>query len=441
MPLYLLLIGCSLAATASLFFSTLSYALRDFSRPRLEEQLNRFGKGRLFDQTADQAGDLIFVTAAARLHSNILVLIAVLWMFHNSTLHWVIQYILAILVTVAVTLLVSVAVPNAVAKYAGETLIAAFVTPLHALRVALLPATKLTHVLDDLIRRAAGVTDSPQPEKIEQDILSVVEEGEKEGVVDEKEREMIESVIEFRDTTAGQIMTARPAIIGIELPATLDQVKQIIEQSAHSRIPAYEETLDHIVGILYARDLIRYVGAGPVQFDLKSVLRPALYVPESKPLRDLLSDFRLQKVHLAIVLDEYGGTAGLVTIEDILEELVGDISDEHESSEPALLKPLSDHSWDADASVYIDEVNRTLGLTLPEDGGFETLGGFVSATAGHIPPTGESFEHNGVKYTILDAAPQKVNRIRIDLPAESVAASPGSDEPGRVASPTTTQKT
>jgi CBS domain containing-hemolysin-like protein len=204
------------------------------------------------------------------------------------------------------------------------------------------------------------------------------------------------------------------------MPATLDQVKTIIEESAHSRIPAYEGSLDHIVGILHARDLIRYLGATTRQFDLKTVLRPVLYVPESKPLRDLLSDFRLQKVHLAIVLDEYGGTAGLVTIEDTLEELVGDIADEHESSEPALLKPLGDHSWDADASVYIDEVNRTLGLSLPDDAGYDTLGGFVSATAGHIPAAGATFEHNGVKYTILDAAPQKVNRIRIDLATEPV---------------------
>ncbi len=415
MPLYWIIIAAASAALASLFFSTLSYALRDFSRPRLEEQMQRFGNASLFDKTADQAADLIFVTAAARLLANVLVLISVLWAFHDTTLHWGVQYILAVLVTVTITVLLSVAVPNAAAKHAGETLIAIFVRPLHALRIALLPATKLMHLIDDLIRRAAGDDGSPQPEKIEQDILSAVEEGEKEGVVDVKERQMIESVIEFRDTTAGQITVSRPDIIALEMPATLDQVKNIIEQSAHSRIPAYEGSLDHIVGILYARDLIRYVGAAQQQFDLKTVLRPVLYVPESKPLRDLLSDFRLQKVHLAIVLDEYGGTTGLVTIEDILEELVGDISDEHESAEPALLKPLSDHSWDADASVYIDEVNRTLGLNLPEDAGFDTLGGFISATAGHIPTTGTTFDHNGIKYTILDAVPQKVNRIRIDL--------------------------
>src|SRR5581483_5798662 len=126
-------------------------------------------------------------------------------------------------------------------------------------------------------------------------------------------------------------------------------------------IPVYDGTLDHIVGILYARDLIKYVGEPPELFDIRGPMRPAFYVPETKPVRDLLSDFRLQKVHLAIVLDEYGGTTGLVTIEDIFEQLVGDISDEHEAAEPALLKRINDLSWEADARVPIDEINRVLG--------------------------------------------------------------------------------
>jgi CBS domain containing-hemolysin-like protein len=200
------------------------------------------------------------------------------------------------------------------------------------------------------------------------------------------------------------------------MPASLDTIRQTVEATGHSRIPVFERTLDHIVGILYARDLLKYIGEPPEKFDLRAAVRPALYVPDTKPLRDLLQDFRLQKVHIAIVLDEYGGTAGLVTIEDIIEELVGDISDEHERTEPALLKRLSDQSWDADARVYIDELNRTLGLTLPEDGGFDTLGGFITTTLGRIPTTGTTFEHAGVKYTILHAEPQKVNRVKIDMP-------------------------
>jgi magnesium and cobalt transporter len=237
---------------------------------------------------------------------------------------------------------------------------------------------------------------------------------------------MIESVIQFRATTAGQIMTPRTEIIALELESTLQHVKQTLEESGHSRIPVYDGTLDHIVGILYARDLLKFLGQATIKFDIRSAMRPAFFVPEVKPLRDLLHDFRVQKVHIAIVLDEYGGTSGLVTIEDVLEELVGDISDEHEPIEPAMFKRLSEPAAEADARIYIDELNRLMGLNLPEDAGYDTLGGFVTTTLGRIPEVGTEFEYEGAKFTVLDAEPQKVNRVRIDVipqPAEEAVES------------------
>jgi magnesium and cobalt transporter len=137
-------------------------------------------------------------------------------------------------------------------------------------------------------------------------------------------------------------------------------------------------------------------------------------VPEVKPLRDLLRDFRQQKVHIAIVADEYGGTAGLVTIEDILEELVGEISDEHEPIEPSMFRKVDERTADVDARIYIGDLNRLFDLNLPDDAGYETLGGFVSVTMGRIPEEGASFEHEGVRYTVTSAEPQKVNRVKIE---------------------------
>src|SRR6185369_2955089 len=145
----------------------------------------------------------------------------------------------------------------------------------------------------------------------------------------------------------------RTEIVALEITATLDQIKDLLEETGHSRLPVYEGTLDHIVGVLYARDLLKHVGAPPEQFNFRSALRPPLYVPKTKPLRDLLNDFRLQKIHIAIVNDEYGGTAGLVTIEDVLEQLVGEISDEHEPAEPAMLKRLSDSTAEVDARIRL----------------------------------------------------------------------------------------
>jgi putative hemolysin len=275
------------------------------------------------------------------------------------------------------------------------------------------------HSIDSAVASVTDVSGNSPTEQAEQEIqeeiLSVVEEGEKEGIVDKQERVMIESVIQFRDTTVGQVMTARTDVVGLAIGSTLPQVREVVEESGHSRIPVYEGSLDHIIGILYARDMIKHLGLPPARFDIRSAMRPAFYVPETKPLKDLLQDFRLQKVHMAIVLDEYGGTAGLVSIEDVLEELVGDISDEHEPQEPAMIRRLDEHTVEVDARVRIDELNRNLSVNLPEDAGYETVGGFISATLGRIPQNGTTFEHPGMKFTILDAEPQVVNRVKIEL--------------------------
>jgi len=294
---------------------------------------------------------------------------------------------------------------------------------LHVVRLLLLPVTKFMHGIDAAVRKIAGARPEVEAEEIENEILSAVEEGVKEGVVDRQERQIIESVIEFRDTQAGQIMTARPEIVALEVGAGLEEVKRTIEESGHSRVPVYDGTLDHIVGILYARDLLRYLGGTMIErFDLRSVVRSPLFVPETKPLRDLLMEFRLQKVHIAIVLDEYGGTAGLLTIEDILEELVGEISDEHEPQEPAMIRRLDDQTFDVDARVYVTDVNRQCGLSIPEDAGYDTIGGFVTVTVGAIPQEGAVFDHDGAWFTVLEAEPQRVMRLRIELLPQASAA-------------------
>ena len=239
---------------------------------------------------------------------------------------------------------------------------------------------------------------------------------------------MIESVIEFRDTQVAQIMTARPEIVALELKASLSEVKRTLEESGHSRIPVYDGTLDHIVGILYARDLLKHLGLPPEQFNIRSAIRNAVFVPEIKPLRDLLREFRQQKVHIALVADEYGGTAGLVTIEDILEELVGEISDEHEPVEPSSFRRIDERTADVDARIYLGDLNRLLDLNLPDDAGYETLGGFVSVTLGRIPAEGATFEHEGVRYTITSAEPQKVNRVRIELPQKEASGAGAKDK-------------
>jgi putative hemolysin len=422
----LTILGIAVASLSSLLFSTLTYSLRDFSRAKLTDILTRRGKADYVGPTLEHTSDLIFVTAVFRLFSNILVLIGVLRLFQEHGYYGVgLQYLLSVVVTGIITLFCSVAIPHALSRHAAEHIIALFVEMLHGLRAILMPVTKVMHLTDALVERAASRGGSDEPQKleqeIEQEIIAAVAEGTKEGVVDEVERQMIESVIAFHNTQVGQIMTARPEIYALDVKSTLEGVKAKIAESGHSRIPVYEGSLDHIVGVLYARDLIRHLGEPPETFNTRAMMRPPFYVPETKPLVDLLKDFRRQKVHIAIVSDEYGGTAGLITIEDIFEELVGDISDEHEPIEPAMLVRQDDSTAEADARIYIDELNAQLSLSLPTDAGYDTLGGFVSNTLGRIPEAGTTFEHNGIKFTILDAEPQKVNRVKLEMAMQPVA--------------------
>lgn len=411
----LILAGILLSTLLSLFFSTLAYALRDYSRAKLEDYLAKFGRSELLDKTVECSRELIFITGVCRVVANMLIVVFTFRLFEDISTVVHRRYLGTIITSTIITFLFSVAVPTAVARYLGEPIIAIFVRSLHTLRFVLFPLIKVLHLVDRLILRMVGNKSEPAPEQIEKDILSVVEDGEKEGVVDTQERKMIESVIEFRDARAGQVMTARPEIVGIELGASLEEVKHTLDDSGHSRLPVYDGTIDHIVGMLYARDLLKHLGLPPEQFDMRSAMRPAIFIPETKPLRDLLRDFRIQKVHIAIVLDEYGGTAGLVTIEDILEELVGEISDEHPAHDTPMIKKVGENVYEVDATLDIDQINRTVGLSLPEDAGYETLGGFVSVMLGRIPQKGTTFEHSGVRYTILDAEPQRVKRLKIEL--------------------------
>lgn len=406
------------AVIGSGVFATLTYSLRDFSRARLSDALERRGKSSWLAATNDHSSELAYLTATIRLICNLLVLILTLYLLRDRGLPLWAEYLSGAGITAAMTIVMSVAIPHALAANAGEPIIAVCVRWLHALRVVFKPLTKVLHVIDHIVRRATASdqdVDEKAGEDLQSEILAVVEEGSNAGVVDETEREMIESVIQFRDTEVAHVMTARPDIIGLPVDSPLEKIRGLMEEAGHSRVPLYEGSLDHIVGILYARDLLKYVGESADKFTTRGVMRAPFFVPESKPLRDLLQDFRLQKVHIAIVLDEYGGTAGLVTIEDVLEELVGEISDEHEPIEPAVFKRIDDLTADVDARIHLDELNRLLGTHLPEDAGYDTLGGFVSTHLGRIPTVGTQFEHDGAAFEILEAEPQRVSRVKVKV--------------------------
>ena len=410
-----------LAATAgaqimSMLCSTLHFSLRNFSRTRLEKLLNRKQSTQLLDALVDRADDISYATAVVRLLSNAAVLIGVLALFHDTSHPYWLQYLYAFCTTGLLITIFSLAIPVAIARHAGEAMIALFIRPLLTLPALLRPAIAIMHVVDSAIGRAAGLQTLEQEQQhVEDQILTAVEAGEKEGVVDEQEREMIQSVIEFRDVTAREVMTTRPDIVALDVASSMPAIRQLFETTGHSRIPVYEQNLDHIIGVLYARDLLKYVGESATAFDIRKVLRPAFFIPEISPLRLLLRDFRLQKVHMGIVLDEYGATSGLVTIEDVLEQLVGEISDEHEPQEPAMLRKIDDRTWDVDARIPIADINRSLPITLPEDGEIHTLGGYVATSIGRIPEKGVAITLPGARMIVSEAEPHRITRVRIEL--------------------------
>jgi CBS domain containing-hemolysin-like protein len=414
---------------ASLVLSTVSYALRSMSRVALEASLGS-RRPELINAIFKHQYDVALTASTLRLGANVSAIVAVAWYFwerYASDPHPARVFGWTLAITVPALLIVSVAVPQAWGKYAGEQLIVTLWPVLRVAHAALWPVVRVLKIFDEIVRRLAGVTIGDDPdERVEQaeaEILSVVAEGTAEGTVDEDQQKMIEGVISFRDLQVGQIMTPRTDVVAVEVNSPILEVRDKILKEGLSRVPVYEGTLDNVVGILYAKDLLQFlnVAGGSAgddeQMELRKIMRPPYFVPRTKPLRDLLREFRLQQVHMAVVLDEYGGTSGLVTTEDIVEEIVGDIADEYERPEADELRRIDERTVEVDARMYVSEVNRELELSLPEDGDYQTIGGYVIATLGIIPGKGETLTGDGVVITVLDAEPRRVKKLRLDLPA------------------------
>jgi CBS domain containing-hemolysin-like protein len=418
---------------ASLVLSTVSYALRSMSRVMLEASLgNR--RPELINAIFKHQYDVALTASTLRLGANVTVIVAVAWYFwarYQADPHPLRVFGWTLAITMPALLIFSVAVPQAWGKYAGEQLIIVLWPVLRIAHAALWPLVRVLKIFDEIVRRLAGVTIGDDPdERVEQaeaEILSVVAEGTAEGTVDEDQQKMIEGVISFRDLQVGQIMTPRTDVVAVEVNSPILEVRDKILKEGLSRVPVFEGTLDNVVGILYAKDLLQFlnVAGGSAgddeQMELRKIMRPPYFVPRTKPLRDLLREFRLQQVHMAVVLDEYGGTSGLVTTEDIVEEIVGDIADEYERPEADELRRIDQHTVEVDARMAVSELNRELELSLPEDGDYQTIGGYVIATLGTIPAKGETLSGDGVVITVLDAEPRRVKKLGLELPAQEDA--------------------
>ena len=285
-------------------------------------------------------------------------------------------------------------------------------TPLSILHKLFSPVAIVMTTVANLILKVFGLKlVNPEPFVTEEEIKILVDIGEEEGIIEEEEREIIEGVFEFSETLAREVMVPRVDIVALDVNSTFEEAIDTINMSGHSRIPIYEETIDNIVGILYAKDLLKYFGLKNPP-PLKAIMRSPYYVPETKPIDELFREMRAQKIHMAIIIDEYGGTAGLVTIEDILEELVGEIMDEYDINEESMVKEIAPDEIIVDGRMNLEELNEMLGVNLPAEE-TDTIAGFVYDHISHIPKAGEEFEYDGVLIRVEEVRGRRITKLRI----------------------------
>lgn len=256
----------------------------------------------------------------------------------------------------------------------------------------------------------------PSTREIVEGLRAVIEDSERKDLA-ESERQIIENALGFHDVNVAQVMTPRTEIQAVELPGGVREVVRLMAETGHSRIPAYDRTLDRIVGVAYAQEILQAIARGESQDrELRPLLRPVLFVPETKLASELLNEFRQRHQKIAVVLDEYGGTAGLVTIGDIVTELVGGIPGELGRAEPEPFARHSDGRIEVLGTTRVSAVNEELGLELPEEEDYETLAGFVLSELGRFPRRGESFERAGARFAVVEATDRRVLRVEVRLP-------------------------
>lgn len=245
----------------------------------------------------------------------------------------------------------------------------------------------------------------------EQEIKDFIEASEEEGLVNEDESEMLRSIFSLGSTIVREVMVTRTEMACITVDATVRELLDTIIACGHSRIPVYENSIDNIIGLLYAKDLLKQWGTPEESLSVRSIMRPPYFIPESKNLEQLLQEFKRKRIHLAIVIDEYGGTSGLITIEDLLEQIVGDIQDEYDREE-SLMTVYADGSVTADGRLPVEDIEDHFGIEIERDK-FDSVGGLVFHLMGKIPTIGDTIEGAGLYLKILDADLRRVKKVSI----------------------------
>lgn len=364
-------------------------------------------------------------TVAAALFTYPLALVPLTWLVRSLSFSRPLYYafsFVGFLLTVLLLNVLCALLPYRVACRHPEGVSAALARLCWFVACVMRPFVLLNGALARGLARLFGVRAGEEPEEAtEEEIRMMVDVGSEKGSIEQSEKDMINNIFEFDDRSVSEVMTHRTDMTAVPKTASLEEIADLAVETGFSRIPVYDDDIDDIMGIIYVKDLLRLIGKGEdAAFDAQKYMRPALFVPENMSCVDLFAQFKQKKVMVAVAVDEYGGTAGIVSMEDLLESIVGNIQDEYDDEEEEISQ-LSDNCWSIDGTVAIDDVERLFDVEFDEDTDYDTIGGLITEALGRLPEPGEhpSVQLEGVQFTVLLVEERRIARIRAErLPPE-----------------------
>ena len=403
------LAGLAACLLASVFFSLTDSALTHFSRSGLDD-LSGDGQHERIRKHIERRHRYQLACFALNAIANILFVILLTQALLRPG-HSLGQVFAALGYSLLFVLVLGEAIPRAWGQGNADRWLHRVFTLVHHIELAVRPLTAVLGAINALVGRVANVPmERPETLELSDEIRSVVSNGDKDSAIEQEEREMIASIFELHDADVAEIMTPRTDMVCIEADATVLELRTLAVHCGYSRIPVFDGTRDNIIGIVHVKDLLEH---DTPDAKAREVAQKPTFVPETKKVHELLQELRAQKTHMAVVLDEYGGTAGIVTIEDIVEEIVGEIEDEFDEEAAEQLVAVDSNTVKCTARLPIDDLNDALDIELPEDESYDTVGGFVFAELGRIPARGETCRWRNVEFSVLDATERRIRRLRV----------------------------
>ncbi|MBW3596172.1 MAG: hemolysin family protein [Planctomycetes bacterium] len=402
---------------ATVLSATGAKVLHEFSVSGLEEYCRRRNRRELFGVILDHSEDAALAAESLQTLGAVLTVLAGgFWMLEERTLT---PGTLAGAAAIGALVLLAVTswIPWAVAEVWSAPFLYHTWRVWRALMFVLWPLTVGVSVFRNLLHRLSGEPEEEwdEEEEFEEEVRAIVTAATREGHLEEDAREMIESVIQLADSDVSDIMTPRSAVDALEANLGWREMLKFVISAGRTRLPVYEERLDNVLGVLYVKDLMPEL-ARPrsKRRAFRELVRPAWFVPATRPVNEMLRDFLRTRNHLAIVLDEYESVAGIVTIEDVLEEIVGEIVDESDKDEPSDIIPIDDSTAEAVGRTHLADLNELFGFDFPEPEDYDTIGGFLMHHLGEIPKPGEHIQWNGLRITVLESTRRRIDRVRIE---------------------------